>query len=282
MRTATMIAAVGLSLSLVTFSAIAQPGRGFGAGQNGPIGPGAGAAGFEDGPRGPKGPGMRGGPRADGDLFERFDLNEDGVISQEEVEQLKAQRQARVEERAQRMAQGAIERFDANEDGTLDQDELAQMFAQRPRMGGPGHPGGHDGAPGRGGPAGKAMRLLGPETIAQFDTDGDGNVSREEAKAQKDQIKAALEAKKGEIEARFDLDGDGQLSPDERQTLRTTLSAERRVQRADLNHDGSLDAQELRAALELIDDQDPRADFNADGEVNQEDYEALVKAMPGA
>ncbi len=275
MRTATILTAVGLSLSLATMSAVAQPGK-----------PGPRAERGQDGPR-------------NGRLMERFDTDGDGVLSEAEKDAAKAQHQTHQAERSQMMAQKAMERFDANKDGVLDQSELTEMFAKGPQQrggegmrggpgargerGGPGARGkrGGPGARGENGAMGRMPRVLGPEAIAEFDTDNDGKVSREEAQAQREEIKAALEAKKAEMTARFDLDGDGTLSETERKTLRTTLTTEHRVRGADTNKDGAVDALELQSALEQIKNEDPKADFNGDGVVDQEDYNALIKAMPG-
>ena len=275
MRAATMIAAVGLSLSLVTLTAFAQEGPAPHRTIDG--------ASFEQAPRGEKGPGKRMNGLAKGELFETIDANGDGLVSEEEVQAVKEERQAtreaRVAERAQNMAEKALETFDANADGVLDAGELETMFASRAGQKGKGAKGARGGQGKKGGP-GRAMKMLGEEALAQFDTDNDGKVSRDEAQAQREEIRAALEAKKAELQSRFDLDGDGALSDDERKTLRATVGAERRVARADLNRDGVLDADELRGATELIDDLDPRADFNGDGVVDKSDYETLVKMMP--
>lgn len=262
-----LLTAVGVSMCALGL-AVAQPGAG------------RGGEGF-----GPGGPGHHGAPGAPGsehpDLFEHLDTNGDGLISQDEVDAARAQREERLAERAQRMAARTLERFDANEDGVLDEAELTEMFASRPPR--QGHrPGGPDGPDGPGGRMGHASRVLGPEAMKEFDTDGDGKVSRQEAQLAREQIAAKMEAKRAELVKEFDLDGDGELNEAERQTLRSEMRAKHRVGRADLDKDGVLDASELKAALELITDEDPRADFNGDGVVNQADYETLVNLLPGA
>ena len=282
MRAATIITAVGLSLSALALTALAQQ-------EAAPQGPeSVKPVSFQEALGNKNANKKKGGPRAEGRFFERMDANNDGLVSEEEVQAFKDQREqdreTRQAERATKMASKALENFDANADGVLDAGELEAMFASRPGPGARGKEGargqGKGKRAGKDGP-GRAMRMLGQEGLAQFDTDNDGKVSREEASAQREQIRAALEAKKGELQSRFDLDGDGELSDAARKPLRTTVGAERRVKRADLDQNGVLDTDELRAALTRIDDQDPRADFNGDGDVNKDDYETLLKAMPG-
>ena len=279
MRAITILSAVGLSLSLAGVSAVAQPSQD--------------APGRDGTPRLQQHHHPEGGP-GEGRLFERLDTNEDGALSDEEVEAAKAQREAHRAERAQEMASRALERFDANEDGALDADELAEMLAHAPRHGRGHHPGqGHRGQRGEGGPRGQhagprgdITNLLSPEVAQQFDTDGDGKISREEAKASGQELRAALkearDAKKAEMLQRFDLDGDGELSEGERDTLRQTVRTERRTKGADLDGDGALSAQELKNALDMIERGSEKADFNGDGNVDADDYNTLIQSVPGA
>jgi RND family efflux transporter MFP subunit len=110
-------------------------------------GPGRGGPGDATGSGGPGGSRGMGGPRAGGGMDpSQFDTNKDGKVSKEE---------------APEMMQRFFDRIDTNGDGMLDQDEIRAM---RNRGGGPG---------GRGGSRGG--------NLMQFDKDGDGKVSREEA-----------------------------------------------------------------------------------------------------
>ena len=103
-----------------------------------------------------------------------------------------------------------LQQFDANGDGQLDQTEReavrAHMQANRP--GGAGRGQGAQGARGgRGGPGGPG----GPGAIAQFDTDGDGQLSEAERTAAEPAIRAHMASNERAMK-RFDTDGDGNLS----------------------------------------------------------------------
>jgi Ca2+-binding EF-hand superfamily protein len=211
-----------------------------------------------------------------GDLFDRLDTNNDGVITQEEADAAKARVQERRSERAGVMASRAIEHFDADENGALDEAELQALFTEAPRRLAR-HARGHAG---KGNALARVQRILGPDDIVEFDTDGDGALSREEAEAAKDDLRAALEAKRDELLQRFDADGDGSLDANERDQVRAHAQTKLRVRRADTDRDGSLSQTELDAALRLIDSGAPEADYNGDGDVNARDYQTLVDTIP--
>jgi Ca2+-binding EF-hand superfamily protein len=129
--------------------------------------------------------------------------------------------------------------------------------------------------PPEGGPRG------GQDRRAQFDTDGDGQLSDEERTAMKESMQAEREARRAEQMAKFDTDGDGKFSDAERAVMRTErmqnmvtkldadgdgkvsqaeLEARRDGKRggnrppmdfaaADTDHDGALSAEELGAAM---------------------------------
>lgn len=307
MNAAVLSCVVGLAVSAVSVS-FAQPGAGP-EGFGGPEGRNAQFDGQFDGRRGPDGegrPGRPGGERAgkrggegrgDGQgprferLLERFDTDGDGTVSDAEKDAAKAQREVQQAERAQEMATRMLERFDADENGALDATELAAMMEQRPQRGdrGPrgqrgqrGTEGGKRGDGSQGGPGARLRRALTPDQIAQFDTDGDGKLTREEAEASRDEIKTIMEQKRQEVVDRFDADGNGELDQSEREAVRNAHRQERRVMQADLNKNGVLDADELEKALELIKSQAPEADFNNDGTVDTKDMTLLLDTLPSA
>ncbi len=134
-----------------------------------PDGPDRGA---QDGRGGPEGRGPEGGDaRRFRDQILRFDENEDGKITNDEL--------------PQRM-QGILERHDTNKDGVLDKRELEQIgrkrggeFSRGPRDGEDGPRGrgpGPDG-PGPGGPP-SPERIV--EHAMSFDADKDGKLSKAE------------------------------------------------------------------------------------------------------
>ncbi len=81
----------------------------------------------------------RGGPGQGGDPVERvmsrFDQNRDGVLDRGEVAQMRQvnlqKRQAKHQERRQRLFQRALQRFDQDRDGRLGPQEVPQKLAQK-------------------------------------------------------------------------------------------------------------------------------------------------------
>lgn len=81
----------------------------------------------------------RGGPGPQGDPVERvmnrFDQNRDGVLDRSEVAQMRQanlqKRQAKHQERRQRLFSRALQRFDKDRDGRLGPQEVPQKLAQK-------------------------------------------------------------------------------------------------------------------------------------------------------
>jgi|GEM_PF-3160626 len=120
------------------------------------------------------------------------------------------------------------------------------------------------------------------EFEARFDLDGDGMLNDEERAA----MDAYLAERRAEGEAlrqaaidRFDLDGDGRLSRAEmeaaRDILRPEMIANRNLQRLS-ERSGSLSAEQLALGLQMVQNQDPSADFNGDGVIDAGDAERLM------
>ena len=89
------------------------------------------------------------------------------------------------------------------------------------------------------------------EFVQRHDTDGDGELSREERRAVK-------QARRERIRAEFDVDGDGELSEEERTSLRDARRARRDERRAqvlqcfDADGDGELSAEERQTLREAL------------------------------
>lgn len=83
----------------------------------------------------------------------------------------------------------------------------------------------------------------------EIDTDKNGQLSKEELKAymsaHKDEMKAAAQAHKGEMMDKLDTDGDGFISKDEAAKFPRLAAA---FDKLDTNHDGKLSPEELAAA----------------------------------
>ena len=82
---------------------------------------------------------------------------------------------------------------------------------------------------------------------AQFDTDGDGQLSDDERAAMKASMQAEREQRRQDMIAKFDKDGDGQLSDDEKLAMKTER-AQGMVTHLDSDGDGKVSQAELDAA----------------------------------
>jgi len=93
--------------------------------------------------------------------------------------------------------------------------------------------------------ADRPQREVPAEVLAKFDTDKDGKLSQEEAKA-------AREARQAEVLKKYDKDGDGKLSDEEKKTRDDELAAKRKalLEKYDANKNSRLDPEELKAAAD--------------------------------
>jgi Ca2+-binding EF-hand superfamily protein len=80
------------------------------------------------------------------------------------------------------------------------------------------------------------------EMKAQFDTDGDGKLSKQEKKAMRESVRA-------QVLEKFDADGDGELSEEERGAAKLARS-EKIIAKFDTDGDNKLSAQELSVAMD--------------------------------
>ncbi len=102
------------------------------------------------------------------------------------------------------------------------------------------------------GKPGKFRRPQGPppkEIVEKFDKDGDGQLSEEERKAMREELRAMWEKKRDEALAKYDADGDGKLSEDERRAMREEKKKEI-LAKYDKDGDGKLSKEEKQAARE--------------------------------
>jgi hypothetical protein len=77
-----------------------------------------------------------------------------------------------------------------------------------------------------------------PEEFKKFDTDGDGKVSRDEARAAIERFTALLKEKAPELFAKIDTNGDGKLSADELKAAREKLREDHHKGGDDTNKGG--------------------------------------------
>jgi hypothetical protein len=94
-------------------------------------------------------------------------------------------------------------------------------------------------------------RAPNPEAIKEFDKDGDGKLSDEEAKAMREAMQARrAEAQKKELEE-FDKDKDGKLSDEERKAAQEAREAKHKalVEKYDADKNGELSREEIQTAV---------------------------------
>jgi Ca2+-binding EF-hand superfamily protein len=105
-------------------------------------------------------------------------------------------------------------------------------------------------------PADRPKREVPPELIAKFDKDGDGQLSPDERKAMREDMKAQGEKRREEMLKKFDKDGDGKLSDEERKAMRDAMEAKRKeiLEKYDADKDGKLNPDERKAAIDAGED----------------------------
>lgn len=109
----------------------------------------------------------------------------------------------------------------------------------------------------------KPHRPAGPPKaiLEKFDTDGDGKLSDDEAKA----ARAAMQERRAAIVAKYDTDGDGELNEQEREAAKEEMKA--------LHGDREMPHRPARARIMK------RFDKDGDGKLNDEEREAAKAAM---
>ncbi|WP_323054694.1 calcium-binding protein [Roseibium salinum] len=237
-----------------------------------------------------KGHGRHGGGRHFERLFERFDANDDGVITEAEIEEVRSQSFASAdadgsgdisleEARAEFLTRSndrmvrAFQFIDKDGDGSVSQQEADQaanrMFNMLDRDGngtveqvrGQRGPGAEDDERGRRGSGHRYGGHGGRMFLGMFDTDADGKVSRED-----------FDARRGELFALADTDGDGSFSLDDFGPLWLEINEGRIVsmfQRADADGSLGITAEEHGKRLDGLME---HADRNKDGVITKADF----------
>jgi hypothetical protein len=125
-------------------------------------------------------------------LLSVYDADGSGTLEAAELEQLKADIEARCEARLAKL----VAEFDADGDGTLSDEEWATAHAAlRERF-----------------------QHRHAERVRELDADGDGALDATEEQ----QAEETADAERSDAEQSFDQDGDGQLSKEERDELRAS------------------------------------------------------------
>lgn len=182
------------------------------------------------------------------EMMARFDLDGDGEISREER---MAARQGRFENSDR--GQALMRQFDADGDGVLSDEEQAAMDAYNQEQ--------------------RDARRA--DQLAQYDTDGDGELSRDERQVQREDQQAQRDDFRQNINDEFDLDGDGQLNIEEQQDAFNTMRERREIDQFmnqyDSDGNGSMGAADYDAFVSDYSNGDLRADVNRDGVIDTQD-----------
>lgn len=188
--------------------------------------------------------------------LERFDLDGDGELSREER---LAMRQAMFEQSDR--GQELMRQFDADGNGVLDEAEQAEMEAFQQQQ--------------------REQRRA--EQLERFDTDGDGEISREERRAQfeaRGDDGGGFRGQMRDAQQEFDRDGDGVLSIEETQEAFAVMQERREIDRFvrqfDRDGNGSFGPADYSAFLADYERGDLGADVNGDGELNSQDLTAYT------
>lgn len=188
--------------------------------------------------------------------LERFDLDGDGELSREER---MAMRQAMFEQSDR--GQELMRRFDADGNGVLDETEQAEMGAYQLEQ--------------------REQRRA--EQLARFDTDGDGQISRDERQTQREAQQdrgGGFRDQMREAQQEFDRDGDGVLSIEETQEAFAVMQERREIDRFvrdfDSDGNGSFGPADYSDFLANYERDDMDADVNRDGVLNAQDLTAYT------
>ena len=180
--------------------------------------------------------------------FAKLDTNHDGFVTKDEVNAIQAQREQKIEQRAQRFDPSKIfDRLDLNHDGKVTTAEAETARSQH--------------AQAKGAKPAKAQAAAFERLFARADTNKDGVITRAEFDTMGQQIKARMEhaaTARGGMGARLfntaDSNKDGRISLAEMQQV-----ALARFDRLDLNHDGKVTPDEREQARAQFKAQHPKS-----------------------
>jgi Ca2+-binding EF-hand superfamily protein len=174
-------------------------------------------------------------------IFARLDTNHDGFITKDELSAIDAQREQKMEQRAQKFDPSkAFDRLDLNHDGKITTTEAEAARSQR--------------AQAKGGQPAQAKATAFTGLFARADTNKDNVLTRAEFDTMGQQIKTRMEkaaVATGGMATRFfdktDTNKDGKVTLAEMQQ-----SALAQFDRLDLNHDGTITPQERQQARQAF------------------------------
>lgn len=174
-------------------------------------------------------------------MFAKLDTNHDGFITKDELAAVEAQRQQKMEQRAERFDPSKMfDRLDLNHDGKITEAEVEAARSQH--------------AEAKGGQSARAQATSFHGLFARADTNHDGVITRDEFNAIGQQIRARMEkasmARGGmatRMFGRADTNKDGRVSLQEMEN-----AALAQFDRIDTNHDGTISPQERQQARQLF------------------------------
>jgi len=202
-------------------------------------------------------------------FIKKFDKNNDGVLSKDEL--------------PPQMAKG-FDRIDRNGDGKLDAAEVGQMldfikkrFADRAKAGAAGKkPGGDAGKPGE---AGEFVAKM----MERLDTNKDGKISRDEAQGPLAQAFDRIDANKDGFLDKKELEEAGarfrarQAAQGGKEGRAAAVPAGPDFDALDADADGRLDRAEVKG--KPFADQFDKIDTNKDGKLDRKEFEAYFKNL---
>jgi Ca2+-binding EF-hand superfamily protein len=179
--------------------------------------------------------------------FAKLDTNHDGFITKDEVSAMVAQRQQKMEQRAEHFDSAKVfDHFDLNHDGKITTAEVDSVRDKRAKA--------------SGSPAQQAHADGFRGWFARADANKDGTITRAEFDTIAPQIKARIEhagiSRDSMMNRMFgmeDTNKDGRVSLAEMKQ-----AALARFDRVDLNHDGTITPQERQKAAQMFKAQHPK------------------------
>lgn len=169
--------------------------------------------------------------------FAKLDTNHDGFITKDELSAIEAQREQKMEQRAERFDPSKMfDRLDLNHDGKITAAEADTARSQHAQT--------------KGGQPAKAQATGFSGLFARADANKDGVITRDEFNTMGQQIKARMEkasVARGSMATRMfdraDTNHDGRVSLQEMQA-----AALAQFDKIDTNHDGTISPQERQQA----------------------------------
>jgi Ca2+-binding EF-hand superfamily protein len=105
------------------------------------------------------------------------------------------------------------------------------------------------------------------EVLEKFDADKDGQLSGDEKKAMREEMKAKMEERKAKMLEKYDADKDGKLSDTEKESMKADMQARHKalLEKYDADKDGKLSREEAKVARDAGEELPPMRHGGPDG-----------------